>query len=572
VLSDDTQATAASANPIGVSPEPGTPDASPSTQISFLGGQGTKVANVTVTGSSSGKHSGTLRAYSTGTGESFIPSHAFTPGEKVTVHAQVVAGPATGAVSTSFTVAHQYAVSQQEFPTKAGNPKDVQSYTTATSLRPSTVRITTPAKSGGAPGDLFLAPYQGQGTPGPMIADQAGNLIWFHPVPSGDSATNFKVVEYEGKPTLAFWQGRILEVGFGQGEYLLYNDEYRQVKVIKAGNGYRADLHEIRLTPDGTAWIDMFDPIKMNLSSRHGLSNGVLTDSVIQEIDLKTGLVMWEWHALGHIPLSESHNAVPKSNYPWDYVHINSVDPGSSGDVLLSSRNTWTLYDVALQSGAIRWRLGGSHSSFKAGSGTHFFWQHDAEWQPEGLISVFDNGSSPPEEKQSRGLLLDPNTATHSVALVKQFTNPTKTLLASSQGNTLSLPGGDWLMGYGGLPNFTEYDSSGHVLLDGTLGKDVQSFRTYLFPWSGKAPGSPSVVARSSGAGASVSVSWNGATEVASWRVLAGSSPSSLAPVTTAAKNGFQTTISVASAGPYYEVQALSSGEAVLGTSGAVKG
>ena len=48
---------------------------------------------------------------------------------------------------------------------------------------------------------------------------------------------------------------------------------------------------------------------------------------------------------------------------------------------------------------------------------------------------MFDNGSDPPKEKQSRGLLLDPNIADHTVTLVKQFTNPTKTLLAESQGN-----------------------------------------------------------------------------------------------------------------------------------------
>ena len=104
--------------------------------------------------------------------------------------------------------------------------------------------------------------------------------------------------------------------------------------------------------------------------------------------------------------------------------------------------------------------------------------------EPGGLISVFDNGSDPPKEKQSRGLLLDPNTSNHTVTLVKQFTNPSKTLLAESQGNLLNLSsgentGGNWLMGYGGLPNFTEYDPAGHVLLDGTLGKNVQSFRTY---------------------------------------------------------------------------------------------
>jgi hypothetical protein len=568
--SDDT-ATVAASNPVAVSPEPGTPDASPYTQISFLGAAGTKVSGVRVVGSHSGNHSGVLRAYSTGTGESFLPSHQFSAGERVTVSATVTGPSGTGKASTSFTIAHQAPVSQKQFPINPGDSSAIQHYSTASSLTPSTVHITTPAKPGAAPGDLFLAPYQGKGSPGPMITEQNGNLIWFHPLPANVDATNFHVQTYEGKPVLTWWQGRILEVGFGQGEDEIYNTSYEHVATVHAGNGYHADLHEIRLTGEGTAWIDMFDPIDMNLSSAHGLSNGVLTDSVIQEIDVKTGLVMWEWHALGHIPITDSHNPAPKASYPWDYVHINSVDPGTNGDVLLSSRNTWTIYDVALHNGAINWRIGGSHSSFKQGSGTHFYWQHDAEFQPGGLVSVFDNGSDPPEEKQSRGLLLDPNTSNHTLTLVKQFTNPTKTLLASSQGNTLSLPGSDWLMGYGGLPNFTEYDSSGHVLLDGTLGKNVQDFRTYLSPWSGQPKSAPSVLAKSASGGLSVAVSWNGATQVASWRVLSGASSSTLTPVATAAKSGFQTTITAPGAGPYVAVQALDSSGAVLAVSPTVK-
>ncbi len=562
---------AAASNPVAVSPEPGTPDASPSTQISFLGGSGTQVSSVSVKGSHSGTHSGVLRAYSTGTGESFIPSHPFAPGEKVTVTAQVTAGPQTGAVSTSFTVAHQYAPSQKQFPLNPGNASDVQHFVSAPSLTPSTVRIKSPAKAGAAPGDLFLAPYQGKGTPGPMIAEQNGNMVWFKPLPAGESATNLKTVEWGGQPALVWWQGRILEVGFGQGEWIVANSSYQQVGHVRAGNGYHADLHEISMQSNGTAWIDAFDPIDMNLSSLHGLSNGVLTDSVIQEIDVKTGLVMWEWHALGHIPVSESHNAVPKSHYPWDYVHINSISLGPSGDVLLSSRNTWALYDVDLRSGAVRWRIGGSHSSFKMGPGTNTYWQHDAEWQPDGTISVFDNGSSPPKEKQSRGLLLNVSASAHTVTLKKAFTNPSRTLLASSQGNTLALPGGDWLMGYGGLPDFTEYDSSGHVLLDGTLGKNVQDFRTYLAPWTGHPKTAPSVAAKASGSSLTVYASWNGATEVASWKVLAGVSSSALAPVATASRGGFETTVKVPTAGPYVQVQALDAGGNVIGTSATVK-
>jgi hypothetical protein len=562
------EVTSSAGSSVAISPQPGTPDASPTTQISFLGGPGTKVSDVRVVGSASGAHGGVLRAYSTGTGESFLPSRPFSAGERVTVHA-VLGG---SALSTSFTIAHEAPVSQKQFPLNPGDSSAVQHYSTAPSLTPSTVRITTPARSGAAPGDLFLAPYQGKGTAGPMISEQNGNLVWFKALPAGESSTNFQVQQYQGKPVLSWWQGRILEVGFGQGEDEIYNTSYRHIATVRAGNGYHADLHVIKLTPEGTAWIDEFDPIEMNLSRYHGLSDGVLTDSVVQEIDIKTGLVMWEWHALGHIPISESNNPAPKYSYPWDYVHINSISPGSSGDVLLSSRNTWTLYDVSIDGGGIRWRIGGAHSSFEQGPGTHFYWQHDAEWQPGGLISLFDNGSDPPKEKQSRGLLLEPNLATHTVTLVKQFTNPTKTLLASSQGNTLSLPGGDWLMGYGGLPNFTEYDSNGQVLLDGTLGKNVQDFRTYLAPWSATAPGRPAVLAKAVNAhSSSVAVSWNGATNVASWRVLAGASASSLAQVAGAPRSGFQTTLSVPSVGPYFSVQALDSSGSVIGSSATVK-
>ncbi|HEY5343399.1 MAG TPA: arylsulfotransferase family protein [Solirubrobacteraceae bacterium] len=581
-LTPTADVSAASANAVTVSPLPGTPDASPATQISFLGGAGTKVSDVHVTGSRSGVHGGRLKAYSTGTGESFLPSHPFRTGERVSVHARVQSAGATSTVSTSFTIANQDTPSQKQFPNNPGDPNAVQHYSSAPSITPSTVRITTPAKPGASPGYLFLAPYQGKGAPGPMISEQNGGLVWFHPLPKDDSATNFQVQQYEGKPVLTWWQGRILEVGFGQGEDEIYNTSYRHVATIYAGNGYHADLHEVRIMPNGTAWIDMFDPIHMNLSSWHGESNGVLTDSVVQEIDIKTGLVMWEWHALGHISPGESNSPAPKASYPWDYVHINSISPGPEGgagtgadqpgQVLLSSRGTWTLYDVDMHTGSIDWRLGGSHSSFKLGGGTRFYWQHDAEWQPGGLISVFDNGSDPPKEKQSRGLLLDPNASNHTVTLAKQFTNPSKTLLASSQGNLQNLSSGEntsgnWLMGYGGLPNFTEYDPAGHVLLDGTLGKNVQSFRTYLDPWSGQAPGVPSVAV----SGPSVAASWNGATNVASWQVLGGASATTLAPVAKAAKAGFQTSISVPAGAAYVAVQALDSSGAVLATSATVK-
>ena len=581
---DQAAVAAAAANAVTVSPLPGTPDASPYTQISFLGGAGTQVANVRVVGSRSGVHAGRLQAYSTGTGESFLPARPFLAGERVNVHALLGTGTPDQAVSSTFTVAHQAAVSQEQFPLNPGDSRAVQHYLSAPEITPSTVAITTPAKAGAASGDLFLAPYQGRGSAGPMIAEQNGALVWFHPLPAGESATNLQIQTYEGQPALTWWQGRILKVGFGQGEDVIYNSSYHQIATVRAGNGYHADLHEILLTLQGTAWIDAFDPIHMSLASVHGSSHGVLTDSVVEEIDIKTGLVMWEWHALGHIPLKDSLNHVSGGEYPWDYVHINSISPGQSsapaqaganqpGDVLLSARNTWTLYDVNMHTGGYNWLLGdGGHSSFKLGRGVRFYWQHDAEFQPGGLISLFDNGSDPPKQRESSGLLLRPETANHTVTLLKRFANPARTLLASSQGNTLSLPDGDWLLGYGGLPNFTEFDFSGHVLLDGTLGKNVQNFRTYLFPWSAQPTTAPALAVQATASGASVEASWNGATAVASWQVVLEpphpASAESLTPVSTVARDGFQTTIPVrASAGSALAVRALAANGQTLGTS-----
>jgi hypothetical protein len=561
----------ASANAIAVSPLPGTSDASPTTQISFLGGPGTTVSNVKVLGSRSGAHSGHLEAYSTGTGESFLVSHRFDQGERVSVSALVSGGAASGqSVRTSFTVAYQAPVAQAQFPLKPGSAADVQHYLSAPSLAPSTVKITTPARPGAAAGDLFLAPYQGRGTPGPMIADQSGNLVWFHPLPRGYSATNFRPQTYDGQTVLTWWQGRILELGFGQGEDEIYTSSYQPLAVVRAGNGYHADLHEFLITGQGTAWIDAFDPVRLDLAKAGGLSDDYVNDSIVQEIDIKTGLVMWEWHAFGHIPLSDSYSAIPHST-DWDYVHINSIDPGSDDNLLLSSRGTWTLYNVDLHSGAIIWRIGGKQSSFTLGPGVKFYWQHDAMWEPGGLISVFDNGSSPPQEKQSRGLLLDPDPTSHSVTLVKAFTNPTKTLLASSQGDLLNLGGGDWLMGYGGLPNFTEYNAAGDVLLDGTLGPEVQDFRSYLAPWSAQPKTPPSVAAQSELGSLTVEASWNGATDVAQWRLLAGGLPSSLSTLGTSAATGFQTTIDAGKVGPYVEVVALGSGGQTLASSVVIK-
>ncbi|MHB1539185.1 MAG: arylsulfotransferase family protein [Solirubrobacteraceae bacterium] len=559
---------AARANAITVSPLPGTPDASPQTQISFLGPRGLKVLSVHAVGSSSGFHPGRLEVYSTGTGESFLPARRFANGESVAVEARVEIDKRIRSVGTSFHVVPEVREPTTPFPAHPADPAQVQHFHSAPQLQPSAVEVVRPASAALPPGDFFLAPYQGTGAPGPMIVGREGGLIWFHPLPAGYDSTNFEVQSYAGRPVLTWWQGRILKLGFGQGEDEIFNSSYRHVATVKAGNGYHADLHEFRLTPEGTAWIDMFVPVRENLSAYGGSISGVVSDSVIEEIDVKTGLVMWEWHALGHIPLSDSRSRPPHGSYPWDAYHINSIDPRGSGELLISARNTWTIYDLELHSGAVRWRFGnGDSSSFRLGAGVRFYWQHDAEWQPGGEMSVFDNGSSPPLQRESAGLLLRPEERARRVRLSGRLRDPGRPLLASSQGNVLRLNDGDWVVGFGEQPRYMAFDPAGRLIYEATLGENVQSFRTYFAEWKGQPQQPPAL----SVAGGRAYASWNGATGVASWRLLAGPSKGSLSAVATAPAAGFETALPVAGAGGgYAEAQALSASGAVLGTSAAI--
>jgi hypothetical protein len=66
-------------------------------------------------------------------------------------------------------------------------------------------------------------------------------------------------------------------------------------------------------------------------------------------------------------------------------------------------------------------------------------------------------------------------------------------------------------------------------------------------------------------------VSWNGATEVETWAVLAGKNPSVLAAAASQRRAGFETVISVNSEGPYFAVTAHDSSGRPLGRSATVK-
>jgi hypothetical protein len=553
-----------------VFPEPGSRTALPGTQVTFRGIAPSAIGSVTVTGSVSGAHPGRLEADSDDRGASFVPSTAFRAGETVTVHTSMALRGGT-AGSYSFTVATPAvetttpavtAFTPSASPTPSPTVAPHSTFVTQPTLKPPVLTVTTdrPAADQG----LVALATKGAGLPAQlMLLDSDGRLVWDQPMTGANGANDLNRQTYDGHPVLTWWQGTTDAVhgyGFGVGE--IVDTSYRPVATVRAGNGAQADLHEFQLTAQNTALVTAYTPIRWDLRSVGGPANGIVLDGVVQEIDVKTGLVLFQWDALDHVPLSTSVLAPPrKSTTAWDYFHVNSIDVGPGNTLLVSARHTGALYDVDRTTGNLIWTLGGKASDFTIPTDAHFSYQHDARWHKGHVITLFDDGGGPPRtQPQSEALRLKVDVATHSVTLLQADVHDPP-VVSSSQGDAQQLPNGDTLVGWGDQPRATEFTPSGHVVWDMTYPTGVSSYRAYKVTWTPHPTTVPTIALTTVNGRRMVAVSWNGDTRTRRWKVIGG---------VTRPKTGFETDLPVGSA-PQVQVEALSATGRVLAVSAALR-
>ena len=359
-------------------------------------------------------------------------------------------------------------------------------------------------------------------------------------------------------------------------DFFQLNSSYQEAFRISAHNGLAADLHELILTPEGTALITVYEPLEKDLGSlkerEAGSEPTFIWDCLFQEIDVVTDELLFEWRASEHYDVESSfHNLGDKGSLddPFDYFHINSIQKDEFGNYLISARYTHSVTYIDGETGEVLWVLGGTRNQFtdlSDGNATDFAWQHDARFhsledfpelmskdiqegqrnekhngQVTKLLTVFDNAAEDMiiNNVLSRGLLLEisfpnPNVEDHNSSskeytarFIRSFDHPSN-VLSSSQGSLQVIPSTNEnqdpkiMIGYGYNAVFTEYDSNGTVLCDTRFGTnltwthgEVQSYRAFKFPWVGKPVDSPSAVMAEDGE--AIYVSWNGATEVQRW-------------------------------------------------------
>jgi hypothetical protein len=419
-------------------------------------------------------------------------------------------------------------------------------------LHPPVIEVTKQARDT-ASGHIFIAPKNGPDEAGPgqdgcMILDDDGQPVWLRLLQNEDmDVMNFRAQAYKGETVLTWWEG--LHTGFGQGEYVIFDGSYREITRVRAGNGYEGDHHEFLISPQDTALITIYNKVPGDSIPTGDPADGNVLDGIVQELDIETG---------------ESYTK------PYDYFHINSIDVYDENHLLISSRNTCTVYKIDRKTGEVVWRLGGKKSDFEMGPGTVTAFQHDARRRPDGTVTIFDNGYVNKVE-QSRGIMVDVDEDAMSAKLAREYTYPDK-LLCETQGNVQVLPNGNVFVGWGSEPVYSEFDADGKLLFSAAFPTESESYRAFRLQWSGQPTDDPAMAVESGPEDeVTLYASWNGATEVTTWQVLAGSAPDQLEVLASAPRQGFETVITVHTTEPYVSLMAVNSSGKVLGTTNAIK-
>ncbi|RZB19722.1 hypothetical protein StrepF001_11660 [Streptomyces sp. F001] len=440
------------------------------------------------------------------------------------------------------------------FPVHAGSagtgsvlqPGDVTG-TTVVEPPPADVLVRRPGR---AQGELFVTAQSPEPNyaRGPQIMDDRGRPIWFREVPDGYFATDFRVQEYRGEKVLTWWEGKSTNTGTGSGTGYIANENYEIIATVQTPDpGEVMDLHEFLLTERGTALIISYQPKPYDLSELGGPANGTVVDNVVQEIDIATGKKVMNWSALEHVPLTHSDiRPSPDKNMAYDYLHVNSVDVDTDGNLLISGNGASTIYKVDRRTGEIIWRLGGRNSDFRLGVGVRFSWQHDVRAVGRNTYRVFDNATRrglEGYESRVAWIKVDPERGT--AELVRQQVHP-ELVSGTMEGGSQQLDNGNTFVSWGvsSPGRMSEFSRDGRLLFDAAFPRSTSSYRAYRLAWEGRPLTDPRLLVEQADEGV-VRANWNGASNVARWRLLAAGAEGNLKPVGTAAWDGFDTPITL---------------------------
>ncbi len=517
---------------------------------------------VVVSGSKSGDHPGTAVLARDGKTVIFKPDEPFVPAESVSAALAPglysTAGSPLSAGSYSFiisagieeTLSPAAALLADDLPGLGGRHAfTVGNANAAASLPAGFPEITIPVPANGAgDGYIFLSNFTvdwsdrgvSKSEPFLLILDNEGEPVFFKRMT-------------KGRPTLDFKKqpNGLLTYGEWGGIFYALDSSYNIVKTYEAGNGYPTDIHDLQILPNEHALLMIYDTQPVDMRPYGGQEKALVTGLVIQELDVD-GQVVFQWRSWDHFAITDSNADLTRAAV--DLVHGNAVELDHDGNLLISSRALDEITKIDRQSGEIIWRLGGKANQFTfVGDPEPFFAQHDIRRLDDGHITLFDNRSGP-GSAYARAVEYELDEDSKIATLVWEYRNSS---MSPAMGNAQRLPNGNTMIGWGSVyPSLTEVKPNGEIAFEMSFVPYAEpnlmrnSYRAFRFIWEGEPATKPLLAARNEIPGlTSLTVSWNGATNVASYRLYGGENSAELMLIDTRERDGYETTFLVADAG-----------------------
>ncbi len=521
---------------------------------------------VSVRGAKSGPHEGQMILADDHKTVIFRPDNAFAPGEEVTVNVgslRLNRRTSFRRLSYRFTVAvNQHSGSpasatavpnsppHSAFPDFMTLPQDIPHYTVSKTLPE------------GEEGCIFVAPfYWTKSTVGSylLILNGQGQIVYYQSVAGELAAFDFK---RQSNGLLSYWAQK-------ESTFYLLDSHYQLVDSYQAGDGYVADLHDFQILPDGDVLLMAYDAVTVDMSKivSGGKKDATVIGLVIQELDPSKN-VIFEWRSWDHFSFFDS--TVKLTEQEVDLVHGNALALANDGNLLLSSRNLGEITKIDLQTGDVIWRLGGKANMFEFVDGQPFAYQHDVRQLPNGNITVFDNHATTQDPAPSRGVEYKIDEANRTVTQVWEFTH-VPPVFGTYMGNVERMADGNTFLSWGApwtgagyaYVSMTEVAPDNRTLFELAFDEPYVSYRAFRFPWHGFPDTQPALAFRAVGGAIVLGYSWNGATEVATYRVFGGNSRQALALIEEKAQADFETQSYLANLPKgecYFQVAAVDAG------------
>lgn len=430
------------------------------------------INSISVTGSKSMRHEGTVTICSGKKKLIFKPSVAFQEGEKVTVKLtgklQQFLNAGSGEYEYWFNTSSRKA--STNLLKKTGNDFGVGADFSESNRLLEPPQLTVTVNNNPAEGYLFLAPFSSNSYL--IITNNNGSVFWF-------SSPSWWCGDFKKQPNghLTYWDG-------DKNKHFEMDENYNIVDTFSCGNGYFADIHELRVLNNRHAFLMAYDTQTVDMSQivQGGNPNASVIGLIIQEVD-KNNNVIFQWRSWDHIAITDAlHENLTAAVI--DYVHGNAIEIDNDSNILISSRHLDEITKIDRTTGNIIWRLGGLHNQFTFVNDTlGFNYQHAVRRISNGNITIFDNGNWH-NPKFSRAVEYSLDEINKTATLVWEYRhNPS--IFSGFMGYVQRLDNGNTLVSWGGAnPTVTEVTPGKTVVFEASYPTGVYTYRAYKFDWN----------------------------------------------------------------------------------------